>query len=454
MKHFKTSLIFLSFLNCLSSCLYSTTGHQLIKTSLSKITQVNKFEMSSTSYNSYVAFSKKFTTLMLNKNNSEEEKSYGVSIPDAYICFAISGIISSDSARDEVISYLGLKDEEELKTSTKEIITALGTLYKDPTGRLSGGCNFNSIWLDPNQVELLEEKNKELYDDLQNIFDTSLYNETLTSDKANKYFKDNKIGNLPTPNIEFDDSNSSPISVMSLYSCIDYFSKEEKDVYLNHFKENKKINYFYKNDSKQVSYIPYNSNGIVYENEAFYGSELHMEHLNMEVFLPKERQVMPSSILNDVLNNNYTFKKGNFTDYDNEVRETNIFDVTLNVPYFSLDNKCELDKNTLKDILPTITSSGLGEKLVRTKSGDNLYLDSLKQFSLMNFNYDGFYSASATIASGEAEMGKPLEYEKFSLIFDHPYLFKVNRRISVDSNTKNMPLVIGEIVDPNYIETK
>ena len=72
----------------------------------------------------------------------------------------------------------------------------------------------------------------------------------------------------------------------------------------------------------------------------------------------------------------------------------------------------------------------------------------------MNFNYDGFYSASATIASGEAEMGKPLEYEKFSLIFDHPYLFKVNRRISVDSNTKNMPLVIGEIVDPNYIETK
>ena len=79
-------------------------------------TNVNEKQMSVTTFNSYKAFSKKFVSLMMQVNNSDDEKSMSVSIPDAYLCLAITGIISSTEAMNDVISYLELNNVDELKT--------------------------------------------------------------------------------------------------------------------------------------------------------------------------------------------------------------------------------------------------------------------------------------------------------------------------------------------------
>ena len=46
------------------------------------------------------------------------------------------------------------------------------------------------------------------------------------------------------------------------------------------------------------------------------------------------------------------------------------------------------------------------------------------------------------------------EYEEFELTLDHPYVLEVAKNVKVDNNTtiSKVPLVVGEIVNPNYKE--
>lgn len=73
----------------------------------------------------------------------------------------------------------------------------------------------------------------------------------------------------------------------------------------------------------------------------------------------------------------------------------------------------------------------------------------------MKFNYDGFYSCSVTI-SGMEPTSAPWypEYEEFELTLDHPYVFEVTKNVKVDNNStiSKVPLVVGEIINPNYKE--
>ncbi|MBQ4255286.1 MAG: hypothetical protein II721_04740, partial [Bacilli bacterium] len=57
-----------------------------------KVTETSNTFMSSKTYDSYMAFSKKFTKLVMDTNNKEREDNLAVSIPDAYLCLAITGI--------------------------------------------------------------------------------------------------------------------------------------------------------------------------------------------------------------------------------------------------------------------------------------------------------------------------------------------------------------------------
>ena len=105
--------------------------HRLTTPKLAKISEVRNYDISSTTYDSYTSFAKKFVSLMMAANNKEKEESLGISIPDAYICLAITGAISNDEARNDVLSYLELKDMDELRTSVKEIVSTMGTLFKN-----------------------------------------------------------------------------------------------------------------------------------------------------------------------------------------------------------------------------------------------------------------------------------------------------------------------------------
>ena len=430
--------------------------HRLTTPKLEKVTKTQNRNMSSITYDSYCAFAKKFTSLMMEVNNKENEGSLGISIPDAYLCLAITGAISTDAARNDVLSYLELNNMDELRTSVKEIITTLGTRYENGDGKLVGGYNLNSVWFNPNKVSLIKEKDEQLYKDLEEVFDASLYLDALTSAQANNYLKKNGLKDMPVPKIKLNDDDPSAINAMSTYYCLDSFDEMTKQIYLEQFKSGKhKMDYVVNNNTSKVDYISQSNEGYVYEGDNFYGSTLSIGGaLNMTYYLPNEQNAMPSTILSDVLNQNYHLKNSSYYDEDeNKTKETNYHRVTINAPYFSLDNDPELKYENLSKVLPIITKYGAGERIATSNDGYPMYLDYIKQFSVMRFNYDGFYSCSVTISGIDTTSARrDPEYEEFNLILNHPYVFEVQKRVIVDDNypTKNIPLVIGEIVEPNY----
>ena len=458
---FKKALLPLILLTSLSACNSATIsieGGRLTTPKINKVSDKYQNQMSQKTYDSYLAFAKKFTSFVMDVNNLEDEKSLGISIPDAYICLAITGVLSKEESMDDVLSYLELSSLEELRTAIKEVISTLGTLFKDYEGKLSGGYNLNSVWYNPDKVRLLKEKDEELYKDLEEVFDASLYHEALTSDKANQYLKDNGLKDLPTPTIQLDDDDPSAMSVMSVYYCIDYFIDHE--FYKQQYQSGKhKMDYTYSNNTSKVDYIEKRTTNIVYENENFYGAYMGINRLDMAFFLPNDKNALPSSILNDVLNENYHNKKGKAIYSDGREEETEQHNIHISAPYFSLNNSASLENEDLNKILPVISDKfndhGAGARIVEPRyelGYEYLFLDYIKQFSVMKFNYDGFYSCSVTIGGyGGATSAEPVTIENFELTLDHPYVFEVRKMIRVNEDKYvHLPIVIGEIVTPNY----
>lgn len=455
MKSFsKFALLSLSIFS-LAACVAKEQEVSLFRLTTPKVEKIstkNNYEISQTTYNSYLAFAKKFSKLAISETNKDKEESLGVSIPDAYLCMAITAIVSSDAARNDVLAYLELNTIEELRTAVKEILATLCTLYEDNYHKYHGGYNLNSIWLDPEQVELVKEKDTQLYKDLEEIFDASTYNEALTGQKANQYLKDNGLKDMPTPKIELNDQQPPAMAVMSVYYCLDYFQKETKEYYKQQYQSGThKMDYTFGGKTSKVNYIEQTYNGDVYAGSGFYGADLNIQQLKMSYFLPNDKTAMPSTILDDVLDENYSLKQSQFTDWDEKVKDTTIHEVHVSAPYFSLNNSVSLERDQLSKILPVITQTGAGRRMVNPlPPNTDMYLEFLKQFSVMKFNYDGFYSCSVTIMGYGAESAIPVEYEKFELKLDHPYVFEVKKNVKVGKNYTSLPIIVGEIVNPDY----
>ena len=461
MKSFSKLLLLPTIIFSLSACVATKRDFvqipglsQLTSSKVEKISTKPSYEISQTTYDSYLAFAKKFSKLAISETNKNKEESLGISIPDAYLCLAITAAVSNDAARNDVLSYLELNNVDELRTSVKEILATLCTLYEDYNHKYHGGYNLNSIWLDPTQVELVKEKDEQLYKDLEELFDASTYMEPLTSEKANIYLQDKGLKDMPVPTIQLDDTNPPAMGVMSVYYCLDFFMEETKEYYKQQYQSGThKMDYSYNGVTSKVDYIEQNRNGNVYQGSDFFGADLSIQSLNMSYFLPNNKTSMPSSILDDVLDENYQLKQGQYTDWNNQVQQTTTHDIHISAPYFSLNNSVSLDHGVLQKILPVITQTGAGRRLVDPlPPNNNMYLDFLKQFSVMKFNYDGFYSCSVTIAGYAANASMPIEYEPFELKLDHPYIFEVKKDVKVGKEYTSLPMIIGEIVNPDYVD--
>ncbi len=469
----------------------NTTLNKVVTPTVEKTSEKICKDMSKTTYDSYMAFANKFVSFMMKVNNSSNEQSMGVSIPDAYICLAIVGAISDDAARSDILNYLELANMDELRTAVKEVVNTLATLTPTYDGKYDGGYNLNSIWLNPKKVQLLKQKDEELYKDLAEIFDAYIFNEPLITIKANQYLKDFGLKNLPTPKISLNDNDPAALSVMSVYYCLANFGEHASDYFKEQYRSGThKIDYEFNGKKSKVDYILDSGLNTVYKGKDFYGSTFSIYPLNIGFFLPVDKTAKPSTILSDVLKENYELKmgklktyyleedeEGNMVETDVEYTDTTTHDVKIYAPYFSLDNELKLGRNQLETVLPVVTKDGAGRRLVEPseeyKQNGSLYgknelvneevyifLDEILQFSTMKFNYDGFYSCSVTIAQMQGEAGaagggrervKHYEYEKFELKLNHPYVFAVRKSIRVDESvTTNVPIVVGEIIDPAY----
>ena len=416
--------------------------NMLAPSTVNKYSDTRNDAMSQTTYDSYTAFAKKFASLMMQIGNANGEKSLGVSIPDAYLCFAISGIISDQASCNDVLSYLELDSVDELKTASREIVSTLGTLSKTSgsTNKYVGGYNLNSIWLDPNNTSLREgnDKDQDLYDDLANIYDVSLINEAFDEDKANQYLQDYGPNGMPSPEIELD-GDSPALAVMSAFYYLDLL--RETDLYeLQYQRGNHLMNYTFGGTTKSVDYLLYNGLSSQYlEGNGFHAASVDMNRGSVYFYLPDSETAMPSTILQDVLNENYT----PVTVTTESGYQSSWYPVDVEAPYFKMDNKIELKGQPLLNILPHITLDGMGSRLV----SDSLFLSAIYQFSTMSFDYRGFYSASVTISRGDASAGGGPE---FTLTLDHPFVFETRKTITIGTNHLTIPVVIGEVVDPAY----
>ena len=108
------------------------------------------------------------------------------------------------------------------------------------------------------------------------------------------------------------------------YYCLDYFPERAKQTYLEQYKSgNHKMDYTNNGDTSKVDYITQIYDGSsVYENDNFYGSRMSIGgNLSMSYFLPNDKNALPSSILDDVLNNNYHQKQSSYYDQENQLQE-------------------------------------------------------------------------------------------------------------------------------------
>ena len=410
--------------------------------------------MSETTYNSYKAFAKKFVTLMMEVNNpaGSSEESLAISIPDAYIALAITGIISDENGLQDILSYLELENINALKNAAKQIISNLGTMEKDYGGNDVGGLNLNSIWLNPEKMSLLAEKDEDLYRDLKNIFEASLYLDGLTSNKAKQYIGENGLPDKPIPNIELpNDDDPAAVSVMSVYYDMDVF--EASDWYRSEYQSGQHtMNYTVGGVAKQVDYIGKTErHNEIFENDNLTGTTLRLDNSHINFFLPKDETAMPSTILGDVLDKNYSPKTFTYTSATGEEEDTTLCEVNVSAPYFFMENKARLEKDNLIPLFPSLTSHGVASRLASSNSGFPVALESIMQFSTMRFDYNGFYSCSATIALSDTESAErdPVVVD-FAL--NRPYAFERSRYIrNSDGGAYEVPIIVGEIVDPNYL---
>lgn len=413
-----------------------SSTHKIASSKAGKVVDAPITDMSAMTYNSYISFTKKFTKLVMSTNNSgSNEGNLGISIPDAYLCLAQIAMISDDYGKGDILSYLDLSSMDELKISVREILSTLGSLYRNGDNELVGGYNLNSIWINPYKATL-KEKDNTLYKDLEEVFDTSMYYNALTTEKMNEYLRDNGLEGFPTPEVKLEDGAQSAdaIDVVSTYYCLDnntpYISSANSRV--SRTDENM-LNFKTKGSSKSVKYLDTldSKKDDIYTGSNFKGASMDLEYFNAAFFLPDDENALPSSILDDVLNSNY---------------ETTRDNTRIEAPYFLMDNNIEIKGQSLKSQFPNLTIGGMGSKLIE----ENVAFKTLKQFSTMRFNYDGFYSCSVTIGGGSSSIPPKANY---TLTLDHPYLFEVRKTVNLDNDqSANIPMVIGEIVNPEYSE--
>lgn len=418
--------------------------NMLAPSTVEKYSDTRNNVMSQTTYDSYTAFAKKFASLMMQIGSANGEKSLGVSIPDAYLCFAISGIISDEDSCNDVLAYLELDSVDELKTASREIVSTLGTLSKMSrnSNKYLGGYNLNSIWLDPDSTSLREgdDKDQDLYDDLASIYDVSLINEAFDEDKANQYLQDYGPNGMPSPEIDLDGDSPPALAVMSAFYYLDLF--RETDLYeLQYQRGNHLMDYTFGGTTKSVDYLLYSDTSSQYlEGNGFHAASVDMNQGSIYFYLPDSETAMPSTILQDVLDENYT----PVTVTTGSGYQSSWYPVDVEAPYFKMDNKIELKGQPLLNILPHITIDGMGSRLI---DQDNIFLSAIYQFSTMSFDYRGFYSASVTISRGDASAGGGPE---FTLTVDHPFVFETRFDVTVNGSHLAIPVVVGEVVDPAY----
>lgn len=369
----------------------------------------------------------------------DDTTSKSFSVLDAFINVCMLAYTSSDEIRGVILSWLGNPSIEEINTAVKELINALGTPYL-PTNEIltapEGGFSLNSIWLDE-QLNL-RENSKEYLTVLENYYYAAVYHSKPSAEKLNQWMKDHVPSTYPKiPKIEFPDKAKADInaSVLSSYFFFRSFEKFQATTYLSQYQSG---NHYldYKLADGQIKKADYTLQHLEGSRKKIIGSAFNgvKGELGMTYFLPEEGK-LPNQIMADVIAENYTSSSEDYT-------------VSITAPYFLINNKL--------DLTPALRKKGLTmeDGFLANLVGFGEALAEMKQFSLLQYDYSGLYSASITIAN-EATTSVP-QNEKYDMVLNRPYALSVSLDVKTEEKVGNvhknasLPVVFGEVFDPGY----
>ena len=375
----------------------------------------------------YKAFYRNTAPLAL--SGEDQTKSY--SVFDAFVNFAMLTYFSEGEAQEKLLPLFEIDDSSGLPEAVRQLTLALGTpINRSFLGSAEnvphGGYSANSVWYDAGLLTPREDKDgKMALLDLRDSFYASLFPSRPTGPKIHSWLEQTLPEGYDIPSIPGSADSDAALVSSYFLKIPNLYRERAKQVY----EEGKnRLDYTFDEKTIRSGYTNYHSihGGAYFESDNLLGGT--NGDYGLSVFLPKDESALPSSIRDEVIGENYTTKR-NHAQYD------------VTIPYFAID-KQELTLNKL--FAPKI-GDALGHRVCQKLFEEDLFVDAIKQYSKLSFDYDGFYSASVTV-TWMATSAAPVEDVPFKLVADRPFFF----REAIAVGGESLPVVVGEIIDPGY----
>ena len=347
--------------------------------------------------------------------------SQSFSVFDAYVNAAMIYYFSEGEIQENLAYFFASASIEEVATSVREFTYAIGTPVIEE-GNAYGGYSANSLWYDDKVVAL--RRDAEL-STLANSFYADRFASRPSASAITKWLNFALPEQYPLPDISFDNSEVD-VAFVSSY----FLRRPNKAESSEKAKPYFYIDYSYQGSKEKRRGHRFSGDGdYYYESDTLFGGKASY---GMEYFLAKDDSSSPLSILGDVLAENY---QAHFANQK----------YVIDYPYFTLDRQeIDLTKAFEKTGKPIAGRIALQKLFV-----EPLEFSWMKQFSKVNLDYTGFYSASVTISAERVTSPAPIVRNgTFEMVLDRPYLFV--DKIKVDY--VDFPLVVGVIFEPGWVE--
>ena len=385
--------------------------------------------ISATSASIYCAFAKKIAPLALKLNGKTDSLAF--SVVDAFVSYSMEVYLSNDNVQASYCQTLGAKSMDEINQAVFEISSYLGTSadysYQDGldeiTGRF-GAANINSLWLDPDLE--LQDKIDTLLQGLQEYYFADVYHAKPTQAALQSWLKKvaptgfDRLPELQVP----EDSNASCVSS---YFLQDHFLPAQEGYLKEEYQSrNHYLDYTLLDGSKKsVDYIAtsYRDGGMVYFGDGYASTSTEISKSYLTYYLPDEG-TSPFDLIDKV--------------FMNLGQETHgLYRLNVKAPYFLIKTDLNLTS--------TLTNLGLSElfetSLEKLVKAPEEHVTSIKQDSLLSYDYNGFYAASATVVSN-AGAAMPPELKDYNFVVNRPHLFT--------TSFLGLPVFYGVVNDPGY----
>ena len=380
--------------------------------------------VSASSIKAYKNFYANFAPALLKGSQS----SVSFSVFDAFVNFAVNTYFSQGETQASLLTLFGDASLESLPTAVKELTMAVGTPIIEGRGLMEGnalgGYSANSLWVDPSVLTFREGED---LDRAGEDFYLSLFASRPSTVAFKKWLEAVLPEGFTVPEMA---PNSSDAALVSSYFLKRPNPNRLGD--LHAYQTGERMDYTYSGQTIQSGYIHFRAeNGHYYESETLVGGR--NTNFGLDVYLPKVEDASPDTIVEDVVKANYQ------TLYAGDRYE-------VSIPYFTV--KSPSDGIDLLGPACKATGSQLAKEALQKLFTRPMYLDSIRQYSRVNFDYDGFISESITVTNYAGS--PPPSGDTFYLDIDRPFVFVDSWSVLSSTGFVDLPLVIGEVFDTAY----